>query len=159
MVGATRINSQKDFENELPVFSTLINGKGYEAGNPIKLKVWSGNNIVSADFTMEAIYDSYVSDTYPSEDGRYSIVNVTKGAEFANEKILVFPNPATEHITIVSTSEIRKISIFNCFGQLIYENNIKDINTQINTSVFKKGVYVIKVETTIGLESHKIIIK
>jgi len=95
MLGSTRINSENTFDNEMPVFSTLVTGQGYEAGNPIKLKVWSKNKLLSADFTMEAIYDSYVSDVYPEGDGKYSVVNITKGAiENVEETISVYPNPS-----------------------------------------------------------------
>ena len=159
IVGATIINSQNAFENELPVFSTLIKGQGYEEGNPIILKVWSENRIVSADFSMEAIYDSYVSDVYPDEDGKYSIVNITKGGSIESNKIIVYPNPATENITIFSPSEIKKVSIINCVGQVIYENHINGVDIQINTRNYEPGVYIIRIETTNGLEILKVAIK
>ncbi|MBI9038751.1 MAG: T9SS type A sorting domain-containing protein [Bacteroidales bacterium] len=159
MLGAIKINSESAFENELPVFSTLTEGIGYEAGNPIYLKVWSENKLLSADFTIEPLYNSYVSDKYPNDDGKYSIVKISKSSVLADNKLLVYPNPATENFTIVSASEIRKVSIFNCFGLLIHERKINDFNIQIDIKEFEEGVYIIKVETTIGLESHKIIIK
>ena len=159
MIGSVKINSQNAFENELPVFSTLINAQGYEAGNPISLKVWSENNIVSADFTMEYMYDSYVSDVYPDEDGKYSIVNITKGGSVESNKIIVYPNPANENIFIVSPNEIFEVSILNSIGQSIYESNINDINIQINTSNFDSGIYIIRIETINGMETHKVTIK
>ena len=159
MIGATRINSENAFENELPVFTTLTKGKGYEAGNPIILKVWSENEIVTADFTMEAMYNSYISDVYPDEDGKYSIVNITKGSLISDDEILVFPNPATENISIISTNEIFEVSILNNFGQQVYESKINDINTQINTSNLESGIYIIKIKTINGLKTHKLIIK
>ena len=161
MVGATRINSQNVFDNDLPVFSTLTNRKGYSGGNPIKLKVWDSKTgkITDVEFDMEIIYESYVSEKYPNEDGRYSIVNVNKGSLISGEDILVFPNPATENITIVSSSEIKKVSIINCVGQSVYINYINDVNVKIDTRSFESGVYVIKIETANGLEIHKITIK
>ena len=161
MVGAMSIRSENVFDNSLALFSTLTTKKGYASGNQIKLKVWDAKTMefLSVKFNMEILYDAYVSDKYPIDDGKFSIANISKSSVIADNKILVFPNPATENITIVSPSEIRKVSIFNCFGQLVYENYYKDINTQINTSAFEKGVYVIKIETTKALETHKIIIK
>jgi len=161
IVGATTILSKNVFDNSMALFSTLANGEGYTAGNPIKLKVWytKTGEIVDVKFNMEAIYDSYVSDVYPPQDGKYSIVNITKNTVIVDEKILVFPNPATENLSIISPFEIKKVSIFNCFGQSVYERNTNDINIQINTKDFEAGIYVIRVETTIGLETHKFIIK
>jgi uncharacterized protein (TIGR02145 family) len=159
IVGATRINSENTFENELPVFSTLISGEGYEEGNPIILKVWSENNIVPADFTMEVIYDSYVSDVYPDEDGKYSVVNIIKASlPEAEEIISVYPNPATENISIISTNEIFEVSILNSFGQSVYESQINDTNIQINTSNLESGIYIIRIKTMNGLITHKLII-
>jgi uncharacterized protein (TIGR02145 family) len=155
MVGTVRINSQNAFENELPVFSTLISGQGYEEGNPIILKVWSENNIVPSDFTMEAMYDSYVSDVYPDEDGKYSVVEIIKVTSIVNDEVIVYPNPATDLINIVSSKEIKGISVFNYVGQVVYYGN----ETQINTGNFESGVYIVRIETCNCIVTHKVTIK
>ncbi len=160
MIGSVRINSQNAFENELPVFSTLINGQGYKEGNPIILKLWSENKLVPADFTMESMYDSYVSDVYPEGDGKYSIVNIIKASlPEAEEIISIYPNPATENISIISTNEIFEVSILNGFGQSVYESQIYDTNIQINTSNLESGIYIIRIKTINGLKTQKFIIK
>ena len=155
MVGVTKINSQNAFENELPVFSTLVKSQGYEEGNLIILKVWSENNIVSADFTMEAIYDAYVSDVYPDEDGKYSIVNITKGTSIVRDEIIVYPNPATDLINIVFSKKIKSVSIFNNVGQTVYSGN----ETQININNFESGVYIIWINNGNEIISKKILIE
>jgi len=43
MIGALKISSTYDFDNELAVFSTLSEGKGYVEGNPIILKIWNNS--------------------------------------------------------------------------------------------------------------------
>jgi len=160
MVGAARINSENTFENELPVFNTLINEQGYKKGNPIILKVWSGNKIVSADFTMEAVFDSYVSDVYPEGDGKYSVVNITKGAiENVEETISVYPNPAKNKITIQSTNEICGIVITNCVGQVVYNELQNNSIININTESFEAGIYLIRIESENSVFNKKIIIE
>ena len=161
MVGAMKVNSQNTFDNELAVFSTLTNIKGYSAGNQIKLKVWDSKTgkIIDMNFNMELIYDSYISEKYPLEDGKYSIVNITKDSMISDEKIQVFPNPAKENIFITSKNEILKVLIYNCVGQVVFENNINDIYSQINTSSFDSGIYLIRIKTINGLETHKVAIK
>ncbi|MBI9036876.1 MAG: C10 family peptidase [Bacteroidales bacterium] len=154
LVGTVRINSQNAFENELPIFSTLTNGVGYEEGKRIILKVWSENNIVSADFNMEAVYDSYVSNVYPGNDGEFSVLNIKKGERLSGE-LVIYPNPATDIINISSTNQINNVVIFNYVGQSVYEGN----STQINSSKFKPGVYIIKIETIKGIETQKVTIK
>jgi PKD repeat protein len=155
MVGSVKINSQNAFENELPVFSTLINGQGYEVSNPIILKVWSENNLVSVDFTMEAVYDSYVSDVYPEGDGKYSVVNIIKGVFTESDELIVYPNPANEIINIVSSNEIKSVSIINNVGQTFYRGN----ETQININNLESGVYIIMIDNGNEVISKKILIK
>jgi len=163
MVGATRINSQKDFENELPVFSTLINGQGYEAGNPITLKVWSENKIIPADFTIEAIYDSYVSDVYPDEDGKYSVVNITKGTiENTVETISVYPNPSTGVFNISIEGIIGDISIkvFDLRGKVFSNFELKgSISTQLDLTELATGVYFISFISKDCSKVRRIVIK
>ncbi len=160
IVGSTRINSEDVFENELAVFSSRIEGQGYKAGNQITLKVLSDNNIVSADFTMETIYDSYVSDVYPEGDGKYSIVNITKGRLSEAEEIInVYPNPATNKITIQSTNEIIGVVITNSVGQVMYKGSHKNSLININTESFENGIYFIRIESENSIFNKKIIIE
>jgi len=163
MIGATRINSQNAFENELPVFSSLINGQGYEEGNPIILKVWSENNIVSADFTMEAIYDSYVSDVYPEGDGNYSVVNITKGSiENAEETISVYPNPSKGifNISLEGIKDDISIKVFDLRGKE-YSNfeSIGSTSTQLDLTELPAGVYFINFSGKNFSEVRKIVIQ
>jgi len=155
LVGAMKINSMNVIDNDLPVFYTINSGQGYTPGKPITLKVWSKNEIVNADFTIETVFDSYVSDFYPDEDGEFSFVNVTKETTIINAEIIVYPNPATDEINISSTETIRNIIILNCHGQLVYEG----FKSKINTSDFKPCIYIIQITTDNGIETKKVTIK
>ncbi|MBI9038462.1 MAG: T9SS type A sorting domain-containing protein [Bacteroidales bacterium] len=161
LIGALKIKSENAFDNSLAIFSTLTNEKGYSAGNQIKLKVWNSetDEITEVKYNMETIYNSYVSDMYPFEDGKYSIVNVSKGSLISDNRTLVYPNPAIDYISIVSPSEIKKVSIINCVGQTVYENNINDTKAQINLRSYESGVYFIKIETAKGLETYRVAVK
>ena len=155
LVGSTYISSENNFENDLAIFSTLNNGKGFTSGNPITLKVWSKNEIINADFSLEVVFDSYVSDVYPDEDGEYSLVNFKNENSMVNTNIILYPNPATDEINISSTETIKNIMILNYKGQLIYEGN----SSRISTSNFKCGIYIIRIKTDNGVETQKFTIK
>ena len=163
IIGSVKINSQNAFENELPVFSTLINGQGYEGGNPIILKVWSENNIVTADFTMEQVYDSYVSDVYPDEDGKYSIVNITKGLnENTEETIFVYPNPSKGifNISIEGVIGTIQIKVLDLRGKEYshFELNGSTL-TQLDLTELSTGVYFISFNSKNLSEVKKIVIR
>jgi len=156
MVGAMKISSNNVFENELPAFRTLSEGKGYSEGNPIILILWNNasNNVENIGFTMENVSKAYTEKIYPNEDGQFSIVNITKSTVKENS-ITIFPNPAEDVINISSPDQINNITIFNFVGQILYSGN----DVKINTSNFKSGVYIIKVETDESSTTEKITIK
>jgi hypothetical protein len=163
MIGSVKINSNNAFENELPVFSTLINGQGYVEGNSIILKVWSENKIIPADFTMEAIYDSYVSDVYPEGDGKYSIVNITKGSIINTEEtISIYPNPSNGIFNILHEGikgDIQ-IKVFDLMGEQYSDFEIKDSNsTKLDLSDLPAGVYFISIGSIDFSEVKKIVIR
>ena len=170
MVGATRINSENTFENELPVFSTLTNGRGYEEGNQIRFKVWSENKLIPTDFIMVAIYDSYVSDVYPEGDGKYSVVNISKEAkENVEEIISVYPNPTNGMITIENLSGFQNftgLEITNITGKTVFQtcpygSNIfnHESKMEIDLSWFEKGIYFISFIGKDFISVKKIVIK
>jgi len=158
LIGAIKINSQNIFDNDLPVFSTLNSGQGYTPGKQIILKLWdaSSQSLIPIEYTMNNPYnDAYIEKVYPSEDGLYSIVNVSKSSIKRNDKIYVYPNPATDEINISSPNKICNIVIFNCVGQLIYQGN----ETKINISNFEDGIYIIHIKTDNVIETKKFTIQ
>jgi len=165
MIGAMKVNSQNVFDNSLALFSTLTKGQGYVEGNPIILKVWSENNIVSADFTMEAMYDAYVSDVYPAEDGKYSIVNITKGTiENMEETFSVYPNPSKGIITIGNLSgfeNLTSLKITDITGKIVFQSKIfnQKSSIEIDLSWAKKGVYFISFSGKDFSQVKKIVIQ
>ena len=154
VLGSMTVTSDNVYENDLAVFSQLTNGQGYVAGEPIALKVWSNDNVVMAEFEMETVYNSYVSSVYPSNDGEFSVVNITKGSALSGE-LVVYPNPATNMIFISSPSQINNVVIYNNVGQSVYQGN----SSEINTSNFESGVYILRIETANGIETQKVTIR
>ncbi len=69
-------------------------------------------------------------------------------------KIKLFPNPATNNITI-ETSLTASIEILNPQGQLL--KYVKEVNNSININIstFAKGLYIIKLKTAEGMNINK----
>ena len=83
-----------------------------------------------------------------------SIVNITK-SRVKEGSITIYPNPAEDVINISSSNQINNVTVFNFIGQPVYQGN----SNIINTTNFKTGVYIIRIETTEGLTTEKITIK
>jgi len=165
MVGSTVIRSENTLENSLPIFSTLTSQKGYVNGNDIALKVWDNQSQsqVSSTYALVDDYEeAYTENTYPAEDGEFSVINITKGASDnmdVEANISIYPNPATDVLNVVANTNISRVRIINFIGQTMFDNNVNNSSININTSAYQSGVYIISVETSNGVSTEKITIK
>jgi hypothetical protein len=74
------------------------------------------------------------------------------------ESISIFPNPATDKITIQSKENIEQILIFDAQGHVVFSHFYKNKNTvQLEISDFNNGFYSIQVKTNVNLQTLKII--
>lgn len=55
----------------------------------------------------------------------------------------LYPNPATDHLTIVSSSAIKMVRVYNSLGQVM----LTDTDNELNIESLKRGVYIIDVTT------------
>ena len=74
-----------------------------------------------------------------------SIENLNKNTE---NKIEVFPNPATSILKINATEPIKTIAIFNFIGQTIFEALPNSETTELDVSKLPAGLYFIKINGT-----------
>jgi len=72
--------------------------------------------------------------------------------------LVVFPNPTSDIIQIQPTQgiELKEISIFNSFGQLLLHQNAQ--NLSIDMSSFTPGAFILQVKTEKGI-LYKTILK
>ena len=62
-------------------------------------------------------------------------------------KVEVYPNPTSDVVNIHAGSEIKKVSVYNNRGQLVYETAAHARHYRISTSGFESGIYFIRIET------------
>ena len=124
MIGAVKINSKNDFENELPVFSTTNSGTGYKIGNPLVLKVWNKNENVEyilSDYTFSNPYgEAWMEEVFPAEDGEYSLLHFSNTgiSDEMDQYISIYPNPSDGifNISIEGVSGKVQIKVFDVHG-------------------------------------------
>jgi hypothetical protein len=77
----------------------------------------------------------------------YDVVIIPTDVEEFSAAISLFPNPATNEINLQTTTELigSDLIIFDALGKQIHKQQILSSNTQINTSAFAVGNYVVKV--------------
>ena len=86
----------------------------------------------------------------------------TKIAEFnANKSLYIYPNPATNNITVNYTSlnenKGSMIAIYNIQGQLLQQVPLQQENQQIDISALSKGVYLLKLNNSPNTAVVKIV--
>lgn len=68
----------------------------------------------------------------------------------------VFPNPTKTDLNIQSNQEIQSIRLFNMAGQEIKSVQLHDLNTQLSVQELTQGMYILRVQTTEGINTQKI---
>lgn len=82
-----------------------------------------------------------------------------KVSDFLTEGVSVFPNPATDDVTVQYPNEqIREIRLLDAFGKLLFKTVRRD-ETTVSLKEFAKGMYILQVITTDGKSVNCKIIK
>jgi hypothetical protein len=102
--------------------------------------------------------DQCESDPGTTTNGEdYAYACVTGISEAYAPLVTIYPNPASNTVTIKSMSNINKIVISNYFGQTI--NVIKPsqrTSVILNTTSFPNGVYLVQIDTDNGVQTRKL---
>ena len=105
----------------------------------------------TASFQIEAIDYIDTTNYYLSAEKNalgdatlYTLVSTTLALDDIDliQKV-IYPNPASETISVNTSLEFEKIEIFNYLGQKVYEDTSG--SNDINISEFSKGVYILKI--------------
>ncbi|MBI9037097.1 MAG: T9SS type A sorting domain-containing protein [Bacteroidales bacterium] len=163
IIGAVKINSTEAFENGLSIFGEIFKGKGFTSGNPITLKIWESSSQTLVPFKSsmaDPFGEAYMENVYPSEDALYSVYNITKISKvIENNKVIIFPNPASDKINVQSKLNMNRIVIVNSIGRIMYDRIVNNNMIDINTEGFSKGVYIVKIYGDNEVNNRQVIIE
>jgi len=92
-----------------------------------------------------------------------TLSNPTGNNEIENfgNSILLFPNPATNHLTIALGSNNKKVevTITDITGKIIYTTTATETQKiEVNTKDFAEGVYVVRIQAEDFIETRKLIV-
>ena len=121
-------------------------------------EIWDGGKcaLTLADITNDNKLDMILGNvsggiSYFSSDS--ALINDFNQEQSKND-ILLFPNPASQQVTIIN-SELNKIKIIDLYGRTLYSQESQDISTLINIEFLTKGIYIVQS----GNRTSKLIIK
>ena len=171
MVGASVIDSKEDrMENELNLFSVLSEEEsGYTPGNEITFKVWSNskNQVYS---NVNVIYhnphgDAWTSNTFPSGDNVYSVIQVKDALIGVDEltelknNIKMYPNPVSSVLNLELPEEVQLVEVFNAMGQKVQALETVDSKVSLATGQLNSGVYLIEFTTNNNSITKRFIVR
>ena len=120
---------------------------------------------LSANEIMNLIRESSSQFNNPDYQLGYGIPNLHNAYELASnltlDNFIVYPNPVINYLNIISQWNISNyhIDIFDINGKLIYSNYFTNPRPIINTDLFSKGIYLMKISYTIDGEYKSILKK
>ena len=75
-----------------------------------------------------------------------SYTNNTSINSLQNQNASIHPNPSDDVVYVKASDFIKNITIYDCMGrEVLFSENINQLETNINVSLFNNGFYHIKV--------------
>ena len=72
-------------------------------------------------------------------------------------KVSIYPNPTNGTWNINSTTEIRKVVLFDILGNRVFTSVPNAMQATIDATSFRSGVYFAKIESVNGIKTLKLI--
>jgi hypothetical protein len=106
-------------------------------------------------FDLGTAGDGSANSTYYFDD---VIFGTTLGTtKFETSKVVMYPNPIKNSLTIEANSSIEKVSVFNVLGQEVLTTSPKANSATLQTNNLQKGVYIVKTVIDGKVNNSKII--
>jgi len=133
---------------------------------------FEGGSFNLLDFTTSTnyIHDSlsfaahcyYVTAVYQSGESDSSNIDCEMPISVENflvSSLQIYPNPATDMVTIKSDYIIQNIVVYNFSGQLVSNEQINNTTYTVDVSQFKPGVYIFLMDTENGRITQRVVIE
>lgn len=124
---------------------------------------------VAIDYTVSVPYElnncelvAFVQDVTTKEVLQSRKVNLGQivGMEEMGEKYTrIYPNPASENVSIETASAMKHIRIFNISGQQVYALSLDQNTIDLNIDFLNPGMYLIELETENGSSMQKLTVR
>jgi len=95
---------------------------------------------------VNALFDNFTVTTGDEGNVPQSVTSVT-GAGIVE----LYPNPATNQISIKNTGDFTDLEIYTVNGQKVYTTKISQPDFELNISPFNNGLYLVKMSNNSGL--------
>jgi hypothetical protein len=106
-------------------------------------------------YRVTAVYDEGESD--PSNE--WAIDAVVGVEEYVSNATQLYPNPATNAVSITSDFNMESVTVYNFAGQVVLTQKINNTTYRVNTSNFDAGIYLFQIQTEEGRIAKRVVIE
>lgn len=92
---------------------------------------------------------------YEDQSKDYVVIEVTAINENGVVGTMVYPNPTDGNLNI-NAENMRRITIVNALGQMVYDREVNSDETIINMSQFDAGIYLVRITTDNGVAVKRV---
>ena len=103
----------------------------------------------------EETCESEPANSFQNPDQFYVKVELLNIGETGVNGMMVYPNPAKDNLTIKAEG-MKRITITNTLGQVVYDNETDTDNEVINMSQYDAGIYMVRITTESGSVVRKV---
>ena len=176
-------------QNEEGTYTEISGGTIDDIEHTVTLEVETGTNVTALTPTIEISeyatinpeneteqdFTEPVEYIVPAENGDEQVwtVTITEKPNGVTDlsviNIEIYPNPATNFVTIEADSKIKNIYIYNTVGQIVSVSklhNLSRLNGNFNTSKveidvsnMQAGFYILNIKTKNGISVKKLIVQ
>ncbi len=116
---------------------------------------------VNGIYTVKVVFLIQKGNTCNKTSTAFDLQNVGIGNRIEQDKIEIYPNPATNIITINSKLDFLELNleIYDLSGKLIMNKMIFKDNLTININEIQSGIYMLKIKHNDACQIHKLIIQ
>lgn len=117
----------------------------------------NNDNKIVFFFDFGNLGDGSINSTYYFDDIKFSDTTLS-ATNFNNFKSVLYPNPATNQLTIEAKETIEKVAIYNLLGQEVMNKNSNQNRATLSISGLPNGIYLARI-TIAGKENIQKFIK
>ncbi len=135
--------------------------RNFQRWNVLGKYIWP-NNFVGDTYADEIDYlKDWITDRAAWLDENFASLNlITSIEELGNTRVLVYPNPVINRVTIAHSKPMKTLTIFDNSGKKIQSIDLKGrVSIQLSLENLKEGLYSIKIVDLSGNTMNRKIVK
>lgn len=152
------IRAYLNYEGEYPgmekdIIGTMIYRDGeLITAEPVEATSFTDNISDGAEYSVRVVHGGLPNVSYYAMSCLTDPIAVDENYD---EMTSVYPNPVKDNLTI-NADNMRRITIINTMGQVVYDHEVKSDSEEINMSQYESGVYMVRITTDNGMTTQRV---